>query len=70
MDDVNCAGSETYLMECGFPGTDRENCGHGEDAGVTCSGRVMFQIIIVDTVYVFDLMLMERMEQLHLVQHK
>lgn len=36
MDDVRCAGHESHLTHCSFLGSDRENCGHYEDAGVRC----------------------------------
>uniref|UniRef100_A0A8C6VJD3 SRCR domain-containing protein n=1 Tax=Naja naja TaxID=35670 RepID=A0A8C6VJD3_NAJNA len=39
LDDVNCRGNETRLEECSHAGWYRHNCNHGEDAGVTCSGR-------------------------------
>ena len=34
LDDVACSGSETTLLECSA--TTSHNCGHSEDAGVTC----------------------------------
>ncbi|XP_063327016.1 deleted in malignant brain tumors 1 protein-like [Pelmatolapia mariae] len=38
LDDVACSGSESSLTECGHRGFGTHNCGHGEDAGVVCSG--------------------------------
>ncbi|KAK3089728.1 hypothetical protein FSP39_005947 [Pinctada imbricata] len=36
MDDVNCTGSETSLLDCHFPGLGKHNCQHSEDASVIC----------------------------------
>ncbi len=38
MDDVNCAGTESSLMNCSTPGRGIHNCVHSEDAGVICEG--------------------------------
>ncbi|KFO86731.1 Deleted in malignant brain tumors 1 protein, partial [Buceros rhinoceros silvestris] len=37
MDDVNCTGTEVALSHCRTKGWGRNNCNHGEDAGVVCS---------------------------------
>lgn len=38
LDDVNCFGNESSLVHCQRPAFGENNCGHGEDAGVICSG--------------------------------
>ncbi|ROI15309.1 Deleted in malignant brain tumors 1 protein [Anabarilius grahami] len=37
MDDVNCAGNESSLKNCGTLGWGIHDCGHHKDAGVICS---------------------------------
>ncbi|MCI4384775.1 hypothetical protein PGIGA_G00042550 [Pangasianodon gigas] len=39
LDNVNCSGSESDITQCPHNGFGNHNCGHGEDAGVICSGQ-------------------------------
>ena len=34
MDNVQCVGNESFLTNCAY--LSNHNCGHSEDAGVTC----------------------------------
>ena len=36
LDNVDCAGFERSLKDCGNTGWGRHNCGHREDASVEC----------------------------------
>ncbi len=37
MDNVDCQGHESSLLECEYIGIDHQNCGHDEDVGVSCT---------------------------------
>ena len=36
LDNVMCTGNESSLLECDHNGFEVHNCGHYEDAGVSC----------------------------------
>ena len=40
LDDVNCVGTEPQLVDCPNRGFGIHNCGHSEDAGVTCQAAI------------------------------
>ena len=37
LDNVQCSGTESMLIDCTHGGVGNHNCGHYEDAGVSCS---------------------------------
>ncbi|NWQ70876.1 SRCRL protein, partial [Neopipo cinnamomea] len=39
LDDITCMGDETHLAQCRAQPWGKNNCHHGEDAGVVCSGE-------------------------------
>ena len=39
LDDVNCNGLESRLIDCQHSGPGNHACSHHNDAGVTCQGR-------------------------------
>ena len=36
LDDLQCTGSESRLIDCPHSGLGNHNCDHYQDAGVTC----------------------------------
>ena len=40
LDEVECQGSESLLTECRHNGWGVHDCGHLEDASVTCNGEL------------------------------
>ena len=56
LDNVQCSGSETRLLDCTHNGLAIHNCAHSEDAGVVCSGTFfyltfVYQINIIVIMY-------------------
>ncbi|XP_013923311.1 PREDICTED: deleted in malignant brain tumors 1 protein-like [Thamnophis sirtalis] len=45
LDDVNCQGTETSLSQCTASTWGRNNCHHGEDAGVECADPVELKLV-------------------------
>uniref|UniRef100_A0A671VSL3 SRCR domain-containing protein n=1 Tax=Sparus aurata TaxID=8175 RepID=A0A671VSL3_SPAAU len=45
LDNVECTGQESALSHCDHNRFGENNCGHGEDAGVVCSGKKSVKLI-------------------------
>ena len=40
LDDLHCRGTESSLLRCSHNGINTHDCGHHEDAGVTCKDPI------------------------------
>lgn len=49
LDNVDCIGNETSLLDCGHEGVSQHNCIHKEDTGIICQGGMsnLFPILII-----------------------
>ncbi|NXF58027.1 C163A protein, partial [Ciccaba nigrolineata] len=45
IDVLHCRGNESALSDCVHSRWDQQNCNHGEDAGVTCSGSQQVRLV-------------------------
>uniref|UniRef100_A0A673BP80 SRCR domain-containing protein n=1 Tax=Sphaeramia orbicularis TaxID=375764 RepID=A0A673BP80_9TELE len=45
LDNVNCIGYEQQLSRCHNLGWGKHNCGHHEDAGVSCAARPSIRVV-------------------------
>uniref|UniRef100_A0A671SVF0 Soluble scavenger receptor cysteine-rich domain-containing protein SSC5D n=1 Tax=Sinocyclocheilus anshuiensis TaxID=1608454 RepID=A0A671SVF0_9TELE len=61
MDDVNCTGTESSLMNCRTGGWGTHNCQHSHDSGVICNGEpkilicTFVKILIVKYTMIWEL---------------
>jgi hypothetical protein len=47
LDNVECSGNETTLLECKRKALFMHNCDHGEDAGVRCTGDLHSSVSLI-----------------------
>ena len=53
LDELRCVGTETRIADCVHGGVGNHNCGHNEDAGVICVGKIdldHYCVVVLDYV--------------------
>ena len=53
LDNLACTGAESSLLYCPHSGVGSHNCGHSEDAGVSCApsqGGVIAQLFSMEVI--------------------
>ena len=53
-DEVACTGLESHLANCSHPGIGIADCGHSEDAGVSCSGKHAICDNGIELMYIYE----------------
>ena len=45
LDNVQCRGTESRLIDCPANPLGSHNCAHSEDAGVSCAGKIYYSTL-------------------------
>ena len=54
LDNVQCTGTESRIIDCPHNGVGTHNCVHSEDVGVRCQLRMFSVYIILNLAYLHD----------------
>ena len=46
LDDVQCRGNESRILDCPHSGVGTHNCVHSEDVGVRCQIRMLYSTLL------------------------
>ena len=54
LDNVNCWGTKSKLLDCTHPAIGLHNCNHGADAGVRCQGTMYIYISLLHLEHIWE----------------
>ena len=69
LDQLKCRGNETNIDDCSHNPWGKHNCGHGEDIGIRCYGKILNFLVTYHTNHNFGFFLLFKGPYTHAQTH-